>query len=550
MGVKKFFGWLQKTQSHTLIELNDTYPMQTDNLLIDMNALFHESAQYVYRYGKNKTDKFVVKDNMTQRRKFFEHVCQTIDNYVKFVKPTKHLVLCVDGVAPISKQNQMRSRRLRPNSHAENGGFDSNNISVGTLFMHFLTMYIDAYIKKKVSEDWNFKVIFSNEKVPGEGEHKLIHFIRTHQGESFCFLGLDADLIFLSMFTHVEKIHILRENQYRRSQQDCMFYLVDIDAVKKSVKDILTTSEYNDEKSLVNDFVFICFLVGNDFLPHIPCIEIIMNGMEILSDIYKKVAEKFGYLVNISERIELNIDAICEFFRLISEQEQSILCGKIDNGKFFEDAILKACTVYNPESDEYTVDIKKYRSTYNQRFEHKHKVIEHYMTGLFWVLKYYSCNSDMSKNSQLSNIDWGWYYPHHYAPFAHDIYKYLKTHDLSFSFGKNPPISSLQQLLSILPKRNKDMVPTCLQDIMPNSDEEVKIDLSGMTQEWEGIALVPFLDYTKFNESYGKRIAYLTDNEKKLNEKGSTFQYYKTTRTYRAKLFNHEFEHSTQRDFF
>ena len=39
----------------------------------------------------------------------------------------------------------------------------------------FLSKYIDWYIRKRISEDqyWqSIEVVFSNEKSPGEGEHK------------------------------------------------------------------------------------------------------------------------------------------------------------------------------------------------------------------------------------------------------------------------------------------------------------------------------------------------------------------------------------------
>ena len=67
-------------------------------------------------------------------------------------------------------------------SQSENtpNSFDSNSITPGTVFMDHLTKYIDWYIRKKISSNvkWrNLEVIFSNEKVPGEGEHKVLNFI-------------------------------------------------------------------------------------------------------------------------------------------------------------------------------------------------------------------------------------------------------------------------------------------------------------------------------------------------------------------------------------
>jgi 5'-3' exoribonuclease 2 len=82
--------------------------------------------------------------------------------------------------------------------------FDSNVITPGTPFMDRLsafvnwraffsfihrltcmTRFLKWYIHKKVVEDpgWmNLKVILSDASVPGEGEHKIIEFIRCQRG--------------------------------------------------------------------------------------------------------------------------------------------------------------------------------------------------------------------------------------------------------------------------------------------------------------------------------------------------------------------------------
>ena len=70
--------------------------------------------------------------------------------------------------------------------------------------MDNLTKYLDWYIRcqMSVSPEWqNLEVIFSNEKVAGEGEHKIINYLRKYQrkGESCCIHGMDADLIMLEI---------------------------------------------------------------------------------------------------------------------------------------------------------------------------------------------------------------------------------------------------------------------------------------------------------------------------------------------------------------
>lgn len=68
-------------------------------------------------------------------------------------------------------------------------------------------------------KDWDFNVIYSNAWVPGEGEHKLIEFIKNQRqfedydpNISHCIYGADADLIFLGLITHEPNFYILRES--------------------------------------------------------------------------------------------------------------------------------------------------------------------------------------------------------------------------------------------------------------------------------------------------------------------------------------------------
>ena len=81
--------------------------------------------------------------------------------------------------------------------------FKFNSISPGTEFMYELVGHLHTYVKKKIHEDnkWqNIKVFLSGGDVPGEGEHKLMEFIRGWKqssdydiNESHCIYGNDSD---------------------------------------------------------------------------------------------------------------------------------------------------------------------------------------------------------------------------------------------------------------------------------------------------------------------------------------------------------------------
>ena len=149
------------------------------------------------------------------------------------VRPRRLLFMAIDGVAPRAKMNQQRARRFRsaqeatekeeeedrlremwasegrevpPKSTKER--FDSNTITPGTPFMDRLALFLRAFIHRKLSSDpgWaGIEVILSDGSVPGEGEHKIMEFIRQQRARPgydadtyHLVYGLDADLVILA----------------------------------------------------------------------------------------------------------------------------------------------------------------------------------------------------------------------------------------------------------------------------------------------------------------------------------------------------------------
>ena len=91
----------------------------------------------------------------------------------------------------------------------------------GTLFMAKLSEQLRYFVNKKISEDANWRevhVVLSGHEVPGEGEHKIMEYIRLSKAQPdynpnvrHCLYGLDADLIMLGLLSHDPHFCLLRE---------------------------------------------------------------------------------------------------------------------------------------------------------------------------------------------------------------------------------------------------------------------------------------------------------------------------------------------------
>ena len=142
--------------------------------------------------------------------------------------------------------------------------------------------------------------------------------------------GQDADLMFLSLALHAPRVYVLRERvntgrgkttgpprlQYLSAQRlrHCLVRDPGINGLcttQLDPRNKLSRFERDDER-LLDDFVLLCFFVGNDFLPQLPCLSIPDGGLDLLLALYSRALPRSlgGYLtddggmISASRRVE------------------------------------------------------------------------------------------------------------------------------------------------------------------------------------------------------------------------------------------------------
>nr|CAB3476771.1 unnamed protein product [Digitaria exilis] len=360
MGVPAFYRWLAEKYPMVVVDVVEEsveiegvkVPVDTskpnpnglefDNLYLDMNGIIHPCFHPEDR------------PSPTTFGEVFQCMFDYIDRLFVMVRPRKLLYMAIDGVAPRAKMNQQRSRRFRAAKDAadavsillklsssgpsicicpqaaeeerlreeferegrklppkqQSQTCDSNVITPGTEFMAVLSVALQYYIHLRLNYDpgWKqIKVVYT----PGQQDKCFLcgqvgHLAANCEGKAKRKAGEfdeKGDAIVPKKPYQFLNIWTLREYlEYEFRMPNPPFQI--------------------DFERIVDDFIFMCFFVGNDFLPHMPTLEIREGAINLLMAVYKKEFPSMGGYLTDSCTPDLN--RVEHFIQAVGSYEDKI----------------------------------------------------------------------------------------------------------------------------------------------------------------------------------------------------------------------------------
>jgi 5'-3' exonuclease len=494
MGIPSYFSYIVKNHA-TIIQKFNSKTIQINNLYLDCNSIIYDAVQKIDFSNLLGNDIEII----------ISSVCCKIDEYICQLNPNNTIFIAFDGVAPVAKLEQQRSRRYKSlyqnnitsaifNTTTKN--WNTTAITPGTVFMNKLNEQIR--LKYNNPKTYNVSTIkISGSDVFGEGEHKLFQFIREfpefHCNLNTVIYGLDADLIMLSI-NHLpisNKIFLFRETPHfiksiNSELEPNETYFINIPELAKIItQDMNNNAELTElqHTNCIYDYIFLCFFLGNDFLPHFPSVNIRTGGIDKMLYAYKETIG--GTTENLTDGKTIfwkNVKKLVMFLATNEEKyfkNETQLREKKSKNMFFNDKLeannvfkkFEATPSYERSLEKYINPFKinwqerYYKSLFNVEIDEirKKQICTNYLEGLEWTMKYYTTGCP----------NWRWCYNYNYPPLLCDLIHFIPYFNVEFidNVVQNP-VSDLVQLCYVLPKQSLHYLPEKLYNNLIKNQSE------------------------------------------------------------------------------
>jgi 5'-3' exonuclease len=405
MGIPSYFYQIIKRHKHIVKPYT---PIKIDNLYFDSNSIIYDAVHSLERGPKETMD-----------NKIISYVCDKLLSYIKMINPNR-VFIAFDGVPPMAKMKQQRERRYKSwlvgDWLKEEKIWDTVQITPGTPFMKRLDQELHTFFKSHKSTEF---IVSTSEEV-GEGEHKLFDYIRKHpdyhKNQTTMIYGLDSDLIMLSLnhLPYCNQILLLREAQAFMIK-DANLHILNINELATCVKKCIGENK-------LYDYIFITLMLGNDFMPHFPSLNLRTTGMDTLLNTYTESIQPDCVIFD-GEKIYWDqfrkfIDALSKKEESLFIQEHEIRNRKMVKNVTYEDRINNLPMLKREKEHIICPSKSDWQSRYytNLHFgESISDICVNYLRMLEWNIQYYT--------KGCSN--WTIYYQFLYPPLLQDLVKYI-----------------------------------------------------------------------------------------------------------------------------
>ena len=492
MGIPSFFSYIVKNHPN-IIKRYHKSSLNVDNLYLDCNSIIYDA------YAKMKIDELT--ESIVSS--IIKAVILKIEYYIETIEPKKQVIIAFDGVAPVAKLEQQRSRRYK--SWYQNvftkdlfkndkpDPWNTTAITPGTKFMAELNASVSAHFASNTgpSSMKGVNIVVSGSNRVGEGEHKLFDYIRknpeNHKDEVSVIYGLDADLIMLSI-NHLPvspNTYLFRETPHFISsisselEPDADYFLDIPQLTEAIVKFMNNDKELTVEQKLsasqrnkVYDYIFLGFFLGNDFMPHFPSVNIRTGGVDKIMNAYRATIKpdenltdgKIIHWNNVRKVIQFLANLEEEYFitehRSRNSKERHLMPETTPEEKFKK---FESTPVFERDMEKYINPVKPfwqsryYRGLFNIKSDtngdQKKDIAINYLQGLEWTMKYYTTGC----------ADWRWRYKYNYPPLMSDLIKYVPVFNCEFVKDKPvDPVTEIVQLCYVLPRSALNLLPNKL----------------------------------------------------------------------------------------
>lgn len=489
MGIPAYYSYLIKNHPEILESLSSA-----DHFYLDCNSIIYDVVnQFSFKLGtmSENEDEIILL------------VIQKIEEYISLINP-RTVTITFDGIAPFAKLCQQRERRFK--SYYQNkikkkiknvsAFWDSAKITPGTAFMKCLT--------KKVNDHFDGRgyYIFACD-VPGEGEHKLFEVLRCRQNDKHVIYGLDSDLIMLGML-HLDissNIFLYRETpvyikNINSTLDENQEYLLNLNLLSQII-----SKEMRVEEEIARvDYIFISFLMGNDFMPHFPSLNIRTGGIDKIISAYRSNPNQIITINRSKKEIIINWKNFHLFLSTIREKEDEYIKTeyKIRERKRFNGTEKWQRFENTPSIDrEIEIYINPNKSGWEERYYDSlfDKICDprDYINGLVWNMTYYvfGCN------------DYHWHYPYHYPPLVKDLLSCIPLENQHIIWEKmENDITDIEQLCYVLPICSLHILP---DDIRSKLKKKWYVDDCAFSWAfckyfWESHADLPEIDFMELRK--------------------------------------------------